>query len=76
MKTWLCATATGVAVFAFAAGAMAGPSAQEQTSAQQARMCDHGLQTCTGGDQAGCVTAMKTCVGEKRQKVMKLMEAD
>ena len=57
-----------------ASGIAAEPTPEEQTSAEQVQMCTTGLEQCQGGDSMGCVTALKTCVGEQRQKAMMLME--
>ena len=65
----------GLSTAALADGHGGGPTAEEQTSAEQVQICDAGLQGCQGGDTGQCVAALKTCVGEKRQQAMKLMEA-
>lgn len=80
MKKTIYALATVVAIAGLSTAALADahgnhPTAEEQTSAEQVQMCDSGLQSCQGGDVGQCVVALKTCVGEKRQQAMKLMEA-
>lgn len=75
MKKSICAVAAGVAMLGFATSGYAEPTAEEQTSAEQVQMCDDGLQACAGGDVNACVTALKTCVGDKRAEAIKLMEA-
>ncbi len=74
-------TLTAVAAFAalgFAGGALAADIPhEEQTSPEQVQMCDDNLATCAAGaDSWACVTALKTCVGDKRLEAMKLMEAN
>lgn len=65
------AAAFGIAATAFAADI----PHEEQTSPEQVQMCDDNLATCSAGtDSWACVTALKTCVGDKRQEAMKLME--
>ncbi len=66
--------AAAVVTFGFAAPALAGPTPAEQTSAEQVSLCRAGLKGCASGDTNACVKALKTCVGDQRQKAMKLME--
>lgn len=50
---------------------------EEQTSPEQVQMCDDNLATCNAGEDSwACVTALKTCVGDKRQEAMAAMEAN
>ena len=53
--------------------ALAGPSAEAQTSAEQVKLCNDGMQQCAAGDQQACHVASKTCVGESRMKVIEMM---
>ncbi len=77
MKRTLAAIAA-IAVFGYAGAAAAEmePIPHEaQTSPEQVAMCDDNLATCEAGEDSwACVTALKTCVGDKRQEAMKLME--
>ncbi len=79
MKKTIRALTMVVAIAGLSSAALAdghgGPTAEEQTSAEQVQMCDTGLQGCQGGDTGQCVVALKTCVGDKRQQAMQLMEA-
>ena len=74
MKTTLT-TIAALAVLGLATGAVAADIPhEEQTSPEQVQMCDDNLATCAAGtDSWACVTALKTCVGDKRQEAMKLM---
>lgn len=75
MRKSVIAIAAAVVAFGLAAPAFAAdPTPAEQTSAEQVAMCRAGLKGCEGGDTNSCVVALKTCVGESRQKAMKLME--
>jgi len=75
MRKSVIALIAAAATAGFAvSGVAAGPSAEEQTSAEQVEMCTTGLQQCQSGNSMGCVTALKTCVGEDRKKAMSLME--
>ena len=75
MRKSVYAIAAAVVAFGLAAPAFAaGPTPAEQTSAEQVSMCRAGLKGCEGGDTNACVVALKTCVGDQRQKAMKLME--
>ena len=78
MRNTLAAVAMSAA-FGLAAGALADGHGniphEEQTSPEQVQMCDDNLATCaSGADSWACVTALKTCVGDKRQEAMALME--
>ncbi len=73
MKRLVCAGVFALASMGLSAVAIAGPSAEEQTSAEQVKMCNDGLQQCSSGDQGACAIAIKTCVGESRGKAMELM---
>ncbi len=75
MKKTVYALTMVVAIAGLSSAALADPTAEEQTSAEQVQICDSGLQGCQGGDTGQCVAALKTCVGEKRSQAMKLMEA-
>ncbi len=74
MRSSIFAAAAAVVALALAGTAMAGPSAEEQTSAEQVKMCDDGLKACAAGEANSCVVALKTCVGDKRQQALQLME--
>ena len=71
-------TIGAIAAFGFAAAALADEIPhEEQTSPEQVQMCDENLATCSAGtDSWACVTALKTCVGSKRQEAMAAMEAN
>ncbi len=74
MRSQVYALAVAIAGFGLATGAWAQDvPAETQTSPEQVQMCQEGTQQCEAGDQGGCVTALKTCVGEARQAVMALM---
>ena len=75
MKKTFYALTVAVALAGLSSAGLAEPTAEEQTSAEQVQICDAGLQGCQGGDTGQCVAALKTCVGDKRQQAMKLMEA-
>lgn len=80
MKDTLIAIAAAAAL-GFAGAALAdgheGIPHEEQTSPEQVQMCDENLATCAAGtDSWACVTALKTCVGDKRQEAITLMEAN
>ncbi len=74
MKRLSIGAATMVAAFGLSFAAFAGPSAEQQTSAEQVQACQDGIQQCQGGDQLSCVAAIKVCVGEDRQTAMKLIQ--
>lgn len=74
MRSSIFVAVAAVVALGLAGTAMAGPTAEEQTSAEQVKMCDDGLQACAAGEANSCVVAVKTCVGEKRQQAMQLME--
>ena len=75
MKKTIHALTMVIAIGGLSSMALAEPTAEEQTSAEQVQICDAGLQGCQGGDTGQCVAALKTCVGDKRLQAMKLMEA-
>ena len=75
MKKTIYALTVAVALAGLSSAGLAEPTAEEQTSPEQVQICDSGLQGCQGGDTGQCVAALKTCVGDKRQQAMKLMEA-
>ncbi len=69
------AALAAVAALGFAGAAVAEDIPhEEQTSPEQVKMCDDNLAMCAAGDDSwACVTALKTCVGDKRQEAMTLM---
>lgn len=49
-------------------------SPSEQTSSEQAALCQSGLDNCNDQAVTFCVQALKTCVGDQRTHAMKMME--
>jgi hypothetical protein len=75
MRKSIIALVAAAALGGFAASSMAAePTPEEQTSTEQVKMCMSGIEQCKAGDTQGCVVALKTCVGEQRQKAMMAME--
>ena len=74
MRKTLTAIAAAAALGAAGAALAADIPHEEQTSPEQVQMCDDNLATCAAGEDSwACVTALKTCVGDKRQEAMRLM---